>query len=146
MEDGGVVGWERDRLPCILLFTTTCAEMNQITRKWLESTLSVKVREGTINDEKTDTGNAAADTHSRISSSDCSHQSGTAATTAKLAGVQIKEEQANYKLPELEVDLTSTLENESPMKKAKLFDAEEIIMGQELTDNEINQAQQLLKV
>ena len=48
----GVAGWERDRLPCILLFTTTCAEMNQITRKWLESTLSVKVREGTIDDEK----------------------------------------------------------------------------------------------
>ena len=94
--------------------------------------------------KKTDTGNAAADTHSRISSSDCSHQSETAATTAKTAGVQITEEQA--KLPELEVDLTSTLENESPMKKAKLFDAEEIIMGQELTDNEINLAQQLLKV
>ena len=104
----------------------------------------MKVREGTLDDEKTDTGNAAADMHSRISSSDCSHQSGTAATTVKTAGVQITEEQA--KLLELEVDLTSTLENESPMKKAKLFDAEEIIMGQELTDNEINLAQQLLKV
>ena len=32
------------------------------------------------------------------------------------------------------------------MKKAKLFDAEEIIMGQEVTDNEINLVQQLLKV
>ena len=77
-----------------------CAELNQITRKWLEITLSVKIREGTLDDEKTDTGNAAADTHSRISSSDCTHQIGTAATTAKPAGVQIKEEQA--KLPELE--------------------------------------------
>ena len=90
-------------LPCILVFTTTCTELNQITRKQLGNTLSVIVREGTLDDEKTDTGNAAADTHSRISSSDCSHQSGTG---AKPAGVQIKEEQA--KLPELEVDLTST--------------------------------------
>ena len=105
----------------------------------------MKVREGTSDDEKTDTANAAADTHSQVSNSDCSHLSGTAATTAKPAGVQIKEEQA--KLPELEVDLTSTLENESPMKKkAKLFEAKEIIVGQELTDNEINLAQQLLKV
>ena len=64
---------------------------------------------------KKDTNNAAADTRSQVSCSGCSHQSGTVTTTAKPAGIQIKEEQA--KLPELEVDLTSTLENESPMKK-----------------------------
>jgi len=56
----------------------------------------VKIHEGSsdLSDEKADTGmNPVADNHPQPSSSDldCSHQSGTATTTAKLAGGQITE-------------------------------------------------------
>ena len=131
-------------LPCILVFTTTCVELNQITK---EITLSVKVHEGTSDaDGKTDTGtNMVVDLNSQANSfsSDCND-----VTCAKLAGSQVKEEPDGEpdKLPEVEVDLTTTVENESPVKKkTKLFDSERIIMGQELTDNTINLAQHLLK-
>ena len=43
------------------------------------------------------------------------------------------------------MDLTRVTENSPPRKKQKQFDAERIIMGHELTDLEINLAQQLLK-
>ena len=43
------------------------------------------------------------------------------------------------------MDLTRVTEDSPPRKKQKQFDAERIIMGHELTDLEINLAQQLLK-
>ena len=46
---------------------------------------------------------------------------------------------------QMPMDLTRVTENLSPRKKQKQFDAERIIMGHELTDLEINLAQQLLK-
>ena len=46
---------------------------------------------------------------------------------------------------EVPMDLTRVTENSLPRKKQKQFDAERIIMGHELTDVEINLAQQLLK-
>lgn len=63
--------------------------------------------------------------------------------------VQIKKEPAKLLASNSSVDLTGMMDNciaISPRKKrAKLFDAEEIIMGGELSDNEIHLAQQLLK-
>jgi len=96
-------------LLCILQCT-----LNQITRKRLKFTLLVKVRKRSSDDENKDTG-MNADVHPQASSSDsdCSHQSRTTTITEKLTKVT--------------VDLTSTIENESPMKKTKLF--KETIMG-----------------
>jgi len=96
----------------------------------------MKVCEGTSDvDKKTDIGmNMVADQTCSLkpatSDADCSHPSVIAITSTKLAEGQIKEEPA--KLP----NITSAMENESPAKKkTKLFDSEEIIMGQELNDN-----------
>ena len=104
-------------------------------KKRLEITLSVKVHEGTSDaDGKTDTTgtNMVVDIHSQASS----FSSDNDITWAKLAGSQVKEEPD--KLSEVEIDLTTTVENESLKKITKLFDSEELIMGQELTDNAIN--------
>ena len=38
-------------------------------------------------------------------------------------------------------DITASVDNEPPTKKHKIFDAEKIIIGEELSDIEINYAQ-----
>ena len=43
------------------------------------------------------------------------------------------------------VDITASVDDEPPTKKRKIFDAEKIIIGEELSDIEINYAQRLLK-
>jgi len=63
--------------------------------------------------------------------------------------VQIKKESAELLASNCSIDLTGMLDNYitiSPLKKkTKLFDAEEIIIGGELSDNDIHLVQQLLK-
>ena len=43
------------------------------------------------------------------------------------------------------LDITASVDDEPPTKKRKIFDAEKIIIGEELSDIEINYAQRLLK-
>ena len=43
------------------------------------------------------------------------------------------------------LDITASVDDEPPTKKRKIFDAEKIIIGEELSDVEINYAQRLLK-
>ena len=49
-------------------------------------------------------------------------------------------------ISDLSVDITESCRVDEPLaKKQKIFDAEKIIMGEELSDIEINYAQRLLK-
>jgi len=56
---------------------------------------------------------------------------------------RVKKAAEDYSM-DMTIDLTAST-NSSPSKKQKLFDAENIIMGVELTDAEINYGQRLLK-
>ena len=111
-------------IPAVLFFTAAKRDEGQKTKKLIEDTLDVKV--------------TVSEARSKVHT-----PSSLSPTTKELA---IKTETERDIIEEEDVINLTEPDAELPVaKKAKVFDGERIIMGQQLSDVEINFAQQLLK-
>ena len=149
LEKGGL------EIPCKFVFSIGNEKEASKTRIRLEATLSIVVAMDTLSIR--DTSNADADlaTNNQVEFQDkpSSYPTADQATVVEVQGRAIDDQAAEVQDVTPVVDLSSDLLDEavkydavSPQKKRiKLLDSERIIMGEELTDLEINLAQQLLK-
>ena len=145
LEKGGL------EIPCKLVFSIESEKEANKTRKRLEATLSIVVAMDTLSIRDTSTTDLATDNQA-VEIQDRTTDDQAIEVQDRATDDQAVEVQDRAELMPV-VDLSSDLSDQavehnavSPQKKRmKLIDSEHIIMGEELTDTEINLAQQLLK-
>ena len=113
-------------IPCALKFVVVNRKEATKTKSLLESALNIQ---DTIN--------------FTVSQADKEETSCSTGNNVTNGEARVEKAAEDYSM-DMTIDLTAST-NSPPSKKQKLFDAENIIMGVELTDAEINYGQRLLK-
>ena len=130
-------------IPCILKFVTSNLNEAGKTRRQLESTLH------TCTTSCTSTTTPSSEVVASMVSSQLQSEAQFSSSTPIDSDVPIDPPMLKIDdhLSDPSVDITEScsVDDEPPAKKHKIFDAEKIIMGEELSDVEINYAQRLLK-
>ena len=120
-------------IPCLLYFTTKNKREAKKSRELMESSLIGKVG------ELSTVASMPISTEVELEKGKALEQPSTVVVSEQTSN------NSENDTTEVTIDVTKTIENSSPRKKQKQFDAECIIMGHELSDVEINLAQRFLK-
>ena len=128
-------------IPCILKFVARNLSEADKTRQRLESTLQTCTSPCTTS---TSSEVVVPTMVSRNQSKTRSSKARSSSSTSSDSGVVIDPLTLDNELSSIDLTEGCSVE-EPPAKKQKTFDAEKIIIGEELSDAEINYAQRLLK-